>query len=319
MVQFLIKRFIGLIFVVLGVTFITFVMGYFAPGDPVRAMLGSHFNPVVYAQLKHDYGLDQPFLVQYWHFLTGLFTFNFGLSFEYQNEAVWSILKSGVPVSMELGLWALVLQVLIGVPIGIISALKANSWVDTTNMTIVLVMYSLPVFVFAVFFQVLIVQFDLHTGAQWPVANWGNPWQYDWADLQLKIGPIVILALSLVAYLARLTRTSMLEVLRQDYVRTARAKGLRERRVIYLHALRNALIPLVTILGLSFGLIVTGVFFLEDQFNIPGIGLATLQAIQYRDYPVIQATVVLLAVAVVIGNLISDILYTLVDPRIKTA
>ena len=227
-------------------------------------------------------------------------------------------MKQGVPVSAELGFWALVLEVLIGIPLGIISALKANTWVDTTNMAIVLIMYSLPVFVFAVFFQVIIVEIDTHTGAQWPVANWGNPWQYTFSDLQLKIGPIVILALAGLAYLTRLTRTSMLEVLRQDFVRTARAKGLRERVVIYRHALRNALIPLVTVLGLSLGLIVTGTFFLEDIFNIPGIGAATLAATQYRDYPVIQATVVLLAVAVVIGNLISDILYTLVDPRIKS-
>ena len=174
MVQFLIKRFIGLIFVVIGVTFITFVMGYFAPGDPIRAMMGSHYDPVVYVQLKHTYGLDQPFFVQYFHFLTGLFRLDFGLSFEYQNRPVWDILKDGVPISAELGFWALVLQVLIGIPIGIISALKANSWIDTTNMGIVLVMYSLPVFVFAVFFQVLVVAIDNGTGGQWPVANWGN-------------------------------------------------------------------------------------------------------------------------------------------------
>jgi ABC-type dipeptide/oligopeptide/nickel transport system permease component len=272
---------------------------------------------VLYAQLKHAYGLDQAFWVQYWHFLTGLFTLNFGYSFEYVNRPVWDILATGVPISAELGFWALVLEVLIGIPLGILSALKASSWIDTTNMAIVLVMYSLPVFVFAVFFQVFIVWIDTHTGAQWPVANWGNPWQYTWSDLQFKIGPIVILALAGLAYLTRLTRTSMLEVLRQDFVRTARAKGLRERVVIYRHALRNALIPLVTVLGLSLGLIVTGTFFLEYIFNIPGIGEATLLATQYRDYPVIQATVVLLAVAVVLGNLISDILYTLVDPRIK--
>jgi ABC-type dipeptide/oligopeptide/nickel transport system permease component len=317
MVQFLIKRFIGLIFVVIGVTFITFVMGYFAPGDPIRAMMGSHFDPVTYAQLKHAYGLDQPFLIQYWNFLKGLFRFDFGYSFEYQNRPVWDILKQGIPISAELGFWALVIEVLVGIPLGIISALKANTWIDTVNMSIVLVMYALPVFVFAVFFQLIVVEIDTHTGAGWPVANWGNPWQYDWADLQFKIGPIVILALAGLAYLTRLSKTSMLEVLRQDFVRTARAKGLRERVVIYRHALRNAMIPLVTILGLSLGLIVTGTFFLEDIFNIPGIGAATLAATQYRDYPVIQATVVLLAVAVVIGNLISDILYTLVDPRIK--
>jgi ABC-type dipeptide/oligopeptide/nickel transport system permease component len=318
MVQFLIKRFIGLLFVVIGVTFITFIMGYFAPGDPIRLLLGSHQDPVVYAALRHSYGLDLPWYQQYFKFLTGLFRLDFGLSYQYQNRAVWDLLKDGVPVSAELGFWALVIQVLVGVPIGIISALRANSWVDTTNMTIVLVMYSLPVFVFAVLYQVIVVQIDSASGAQWPVAGWGNAWQYTFSDLAFKIGPIVILALAGVAYLARLTRTSMLEVLRQDYVRTARAKGMREQIVIYRHALRNALIPLVTVLGLSLGLLITGTFFLEDIFNIPGIGEATLAATQNRDYPVIQATAVLLAVAVVLGNLLSDILYTLVDPRIKS-
>src|SRR5713226_1597374 len=310
MVQFLIKRFIGLIFVVIGVTFITFVMGYFAPGDPIRTLMGSHFDPVTYAQLKHAYGPDQPFFVQYWHFLTGLFRLDFGYSFEYQNRPVWDILKQGVPISAELGFWALVLEVLIGIPIGVLSALKANTWVDSVNMGIVLVMYSLPVFVFAVFFQVLVVWIDLHTGAQWPVANWGNPWQYTWSDLQFKIGPIVILALAGLAYLARLSRTSMLEVLRQDYVRTARAKGVRERWVIYRHALRNALIPLITLFGLSLGLIITGQFFIERTFNIQGIASVSVSSIQQLDYPVMQATTILLAIAVVLGNLLSDMLYT---------
>jgi ABC-type dipeptide/oligopeptide/nickel transport system permease component len=317
MIQFLIKRFIGLLFVIIGVTFITFIMGYFAPGDPIRVMLGNHQDPVVYAALRHDYGLDLPWYQQYFHFLTGLFRLDFGLSYQYQNRPVWDLLKDGIPVSAELGFWALVLQILIGIPLGIVSALRANSWIDTTNMGLALVMYSLPVFVFAVFYQVIVVQIDIHSGAQWPVANWGNPWQYNWSDLTFKIGPIVVLALTGMAYLARLTRTSMLEVLRQDYVRTARAKGIREQIVIYRHALRNALIPLVTVLGLSIGLLVTGTFFLEDIFNIPGIAEATLAATQYRDYPVIQATAVLLAVAVVCGNLLSDLLYTIVDPRIK--
>src|SRR5260370_36311508 len=166
--------------------FRVFGRGYVAPGDPSRAKMRRHFDPVTYVQLKHTYGLYQPFFVQYWHFLTGLFRFDFGLSFEYPNRPVWDILKNGVPISMELGFWALVLEVLIGIPIGIISALKANSWIDTINMGIVVVMYSLPVFVFAVFFQVIIVWIDIHTGAQWPVANWGNAWQYTWSDLHLK-------------------------------------------------------------------------------------------------------------------------------------
>jgi ABC-type dipeptide/oligopeptide/nickel transport system permease component len=319
MVQFLIKRFIGLLFVVLGVTLITFVLGLNAPGDPIRNLLGQHFDLRLYLQLKHAYGLDLPWYQQYYNYLIHLLHFDFGYSYKYPDQTVWSILSGGVPISTELGFWALIIEILLGVPLGILSALKANTWIDTTNMGVMLVFFAIPVFVISVFAQVLIVWLDQHTGSTWPVSGWGNPWQYTFSDLQFKIVPILVYAFTGMAYLARLSRTSMLEVLRQDYVRTARAKGLSERVVVYRHALRNALIPLVTVLGFSIGLLVTGAFFIEQIFNIPGIAQITITSINSRDYPVIQATTVLLAVAVVIGNLISDILYTVVDPRIKVA
>jgi len=317
MLQFLIKRFVGLIFVIIGVTFITFIMGYYAPGDPIRGLLGTHFNLQLYNELRHAYGLDVPWYQQYWNFLVNLAHFQLGYSFKTQGQPVWDILKEGVPVSSELGFWALFITIVVGVPLGIYSALKANTWIDTTTMGAMLILFSIPSFVFAVFFQVFVVWLDQNTGLAWPVAGWGNDWQYSWSDIQFKLGPILVLAAISLAYYARLARTSMLEVLRQDFVRTARATGLREQVVIYRHALRNALIPLVTIIGLSFGLIITGAFFIEEIFNIPGIAQISISSINDRDYPVIQATVVLLAVAVVLGNLLSDILYTVVDPRIK--
>ncbi len=317
MLQFLVKRLVGLLFVVICVTFITFIMGYLAPGDPIYNMLGLHFTPQAYDALKHAYGLDLPVYQQYFNYLRNLFTLNFGLSYEYKNRAVSDILASGVPVSLELGLWALLLQLLIGIPLGIISALRANTWVDTTSMGSMLILYAIPVFVMATFAQVIIVQLDAATGVNWPATNWGTPWSYSWSDIQFKLAPILVYAATGVAYFARLTRTTMLEVLRQDYVRTARAKGLRERVVIYRHALRNATIPLVTVLGVSIGFLVTGAFFIENIFNIPGIANITLSSVASRDYPVIQATTVVLAVAVVLGNLLSDLLYTVVDPRIK--
>lgn len=317
MVQFLIKRFIGLLFVVLGVTFITFIMGINAPGDPIVALLGMHYSPEQYHILKHAYGLDLPWWEQYANYLRNLFTFNFGLSFQYKSRPVISILASGVPISLELGLWAVLLQVLIGIPLGIVSALRANTWVDTTNMAIMLVLYAVPIFVLGFFVQLFIVWLDQNLGLEWPVAGWGNPWQYSWNDIQFRIAPILVYATVGVAYFARLSRTTMLEVLRQDYVRTARAKGMQERIVVYRHALRNAMIPLVTVIGVTLGFLVTGAFFTEQIFNIPGIAGITLSSINFRDYPVIQATTALLAVAVVLGNLLSDILYTIVDPRIK--
>jgi len=317
MVQFLVKRLIGLLFVVLGVTFITFIMGYFAPGDPIVSLLGLHFTPDQYAKLKHLYGLDLPWWQQYLNYLKNLFTFHLGLSYVYKSRSVSDILASGVPISLELGFWGLLIQLLVGIPLGVVSALRANTWVDTTNMGIMLIIYAIPVFVIGVFAQVIIVWLDQNANLGWPVSEWGNPWQYSWTDIQFKLVPILVYAATGVAYFARLSRTTMLEVLRQDYVRTARAKGLQERVVIYRHALRNAMIPLVTVLGVTIGFLVTGAFFIENIFNIPGIASIALSSINTRDYPVIQATTVLLAVCVVLGNLLSDLLYTVVDPRIK--
>jgi ABC-type dipeptide/oligopeptide/nickel transport system permease component len=317
MIQFLLKRLIGLIFVLICVTFITFIMGYFAPGDPIRSMMGQHFNGNLYLQLRHLYGLDLPWYQQYFNFLVHLLHFDFGYSYKQQQIPVILIISTNLPVTLELGLWALVLQFIIGVPLGILSAIKPNTWVDTVNMGSSIILYALPGFVLAVFIRFAIAQIDQATGAGWPPTGWGNPWQYTWPDIQAKLAPILVFAIGGVGYIARLTRTSMLEVLRQDYIRTARAKGLSERIIIYRHALRNALVPLVTTFGYSLGFIVTGAFFIETIFNLPGLGSVTINAVNSRDYPVIQATVVLLTIAIVLGNLLSDILYMVIDPRIK--
>ncbi|HZR42999.1 MAG TPA: ABC transporter permease [Ktedonobacteraceae bacterium] len=317
MVQFLVKRLIGLVFVLVIVTFITFILGYFSPGDPILTMLGQHPDPRIYASLKHQYGLDLPWYQQYFNFLGNLVHFSFGYSYHYQGRPVIDLLRDGIPASTELGLWGLILTVLLGIPIGIFAALKANTWLDTLSMGVSLILYAVPTFVFAVFVQVGIIWLN-QIGIQWPVANWGQNWHYSWADIQYKLAPVIVFAAVGFAYLARISRSSMLEVLRQDYVRTARAKGLRERVVIYRHALRNAMIPLATVLGLSIGTLVVGIFFIESIFNIPGIGSAGLNAIQTLDFPVIQATVVLGAISIVVGNFLSDIFYSLADPRIKT-
>lgn len=319
MVQFLVKRLIGLVFVVLCITFITFILGYYAPGDPIRALLGTHFTLPLYNELRHQYGLDLPWYQQYYNSLVGLVHFDFGFSYHYQGREVLDILKDGIPASAELAFWGLLFTMLLGIPLGIFSAIKANTWMDTTSMGISLILFSLPSFILAVFVQVIIIQLDKTTNLNWPVANWGVPWHYTWEDIQFKLVPILVFSALGFAGQARLARTSMVEVLRQDYVRTARAKGLRERAVIYRHAFRNAMIPLITVFGLALGTLITGVFFIENIFNIPGIGTTALTAITDRDYPVIQATVIIGAIAVVLGNLISDILYTVVDPRIKSA
>ncbi|GCE27387.1 peptide ABC transporter permease [Dictyobacter alpinus] len=317
MLKFLIKRFIGLIFVILCVTFLTFIIGYYAPSNPIQIMMGDHPNQALQAQLMHAYGLDQPLLQQYANFLIRLLHLDLGTSFKTIGRPVNDIIAGGLPISLELGLWALLIQVGIGVPVGIISALRANSWTDTVSMGAALIIYALPSFILAILVQFLIIWLDNTFGWSWPNTQWGNPWQYSWTDIQYKLAPILVYGATGMAYFARLSRTSMLEILRQDYVRTARAKGLYERAVVYRHAFRNALIPLITIIGLSVGFLVAGAFFIERIFSIPGIAGITLDSIDNLDYPVVQGTTVILAIGVVFGNLLSDICYTLVDPRIK--
>jgi len=319
MFQFLVKRLIGLVSVVLGVTFITFIIGYATSttNDPIRIMMGQHFDLDTWLRLRHTYGLDLPWYEQYYNFLIHLFRFDFGLSYQYQNRPVSDILAGGIPTSVELAFWGLIITILIGIPTGVLSAVKANSWIDTTNMAVALIFYAIPAFALCVSAQVLISWLNSLSGSWWPISNWGNPWQYTWTDIQYKLAPIVVYGATGYAYFARLARTSMLEVLHQDYIRTAHAKGLRERVIIYRHALRNAMIPIVTYVGYLVGLLVAGAFFVEYIFNIPGIARITVQASFSRDYPVIQATAVVVAIGIVIGNLMADILYTLFDPRIK--
>lgn len=316
MARFLIKRFIGLIFIVFGVTFITFIMGYFAPGDPIQDMLGPRFNIHTWMILRHDYGLDLPWYEQYFQFLGRLAHFDLGTSFHPQARAVWDILKDGVPISVELALWGTLVALLLGIPVGIWSALKANTWIDTLNMGVALILYAIPIFILAVFVQVILLWIN-NAGVSWPVTGWGTPWQYTWDDIQFKIAPVLTYGAAGYAYYARLTRTTLLDVLKQDYIRTARAKGMSERVVIYRHALRNAIIPLITVVGVLIGLLVVGSFFIEIIFNIQGIANITVNSVFQRNYPVIQATTIMIAISVVIGNLVADILYSLVDPRIR--
>src|SRR5579859_2740286 len=225
MLQILTKRLIGLIFVILVVTFITFTMGFYAPGNPIATLMGDHPNHILEAQLRHQYGLDLPFWQQYYNFLTSLVQFHLGTSFKYQGRAVFDVLKDGFPVSLELGLWSLLLWFVTGVPLGILSALKANTWIDTISMGTALVIYALPIFILGVLVRLLIVSMDKSFGLTWPAGEWGQPWVYDWDNLQYKIAPIFVFWTGGMAFIARLTRTSMMEVLKQDYVRTARAKG----------------------------------------------------------------------------------------------
>jgi ABC-type dipeptide/oligopeptide/nickel transport system permease component len=308
--QFVIRRIAGIIFVLLGVTFITFILGYFAPGSAILSQLGGHAKPELIQQLIHEYGLDAPWYQQYATFLNGLLHFNLGYSYIERSQSVWAILERYVPISAQLGVTATVLAILTGVPLGIYAAVRSNTRYDTVVQTTSLVFYALPTFVLIPLYQIANIWLHSNNLPSFSVSGW-DTWD-------AKVGPILIFGAGIFAFFLRITRASMLEVLRQDYVRTARAKGLTERRVIWLHAFRNALVNLLTAIGPALAFAVAGVFIVELLFNIPGIGVQTLTSIEQRDYPVVQGTVILLAVLIAMANLATDIAYGFVDPRIRT-
>jgi ABC-type dipeptide/oligopeptide/nickel transport system permease component len=304
------RRMLSLIFVLFSVTFITFIVSYLAPGDPILVMMGGRQDPSRYALLRHIYGLDLPWYQQYLAYVGGLLQGNLGFSFKYPERPVWDLIANGVPVSAQLGGFALALSVLVGVPAGVLASLWQNTWRDTTVMAVMLALYSVPSFV--IIPVVWVIDLALYNAGlpSLPVAGWGSP--------QHLVLPVLVLAAANVGFIARLMRNSMLEVMRQDFIRTARAKGVRESMVIRRHVLRNALLPLLTVLGPSTAFLVTGAFVVENLFAIPGVGYLAVQSIGQRDYPVIQATTILLALAVVVMNLVTDLAYTLADPRVRT-
>jgi ABC-type dipeptide/oligopeptide/nickel transport system permease component len=306
--RFVIRRLAGLIFVLFGVTFITFILGYVTPGTAVDLLCNKCTTAKLDA-LYTQYGLNLPWYQQYGNFLNHLLHFDLGLSFAVRGERVLDVLGGGVPVSAQLGLSALAIQVLIGVPVGIFAAVRAGSRFDTSAMSIMLVFFALPTFVTIPIFQIAMVSLSQHNLPFLPVSGWGTPIQ--------MIAPIGLLALLGMGFYARLTRTTMLEVLGQDYVRTARAKGLRNRVVIWRHAFRNSMVPLVTALGPAIAFVVSGAFFTELLFNIPGIGFQTASSIIGKDMPVVQGTVIIVAVAVALMNLLVDVVYGILDPRIR--
>jgi ABC-type dipeptide/oligopeptide/nickel transport system permease component len=309
--RFLLRRLAGLIFVIFGVTFITFILGYITPGNVVDVLCGDKCPSQDRIAISHQYGFDLPWYEQYGRFLNNLLHFNLGISYVTRGQPVWDLIRSALPISVQLGLTSLVLALVIGIPIGVLAGVRAGTRFDTTSMGVALLLFALPTFVTIPFFQLLMrLLFLNHLPYLSPVFE-GNP--ADW------IAPIGLLALLELGAYSRLSRTTMLDVLNQDYIRTARAKGLRERTVIVRHAFRNALVPLVTAIGPAVAFVVAGAFFTERLFNIPGIGFASVNAVANKDTPVLQATVILIALAVALMNLMVDVAYGILDPRIKVA
>lgn len=293
-----------LIPVLIGVSLIVFILMQLTPGDPAQIMLGPQASEEDIENMRNKLGLNDPLYIQYLRFLLGILTLNLGTSIQDSQPVITQILQH-FPATVELTLAAMVVALLIGIPIGIISSTKQYSFFDNAATLGGLVGFSMPNFWLSI---MLILVFSVTLG-WFPVSGYGG-----FIFLAL---PAISLGTQTAAVIMRMTRSSMLEVLRQDYIRTARAKGLNEKSVIYLHALRNALIPIITVVGLQVGVLLEGAILTEAVFSWPGIGRFMIDAIRAKDFPVVQGSVVFVAFLFVFVNLIVDILYAYVDPRIK--
>ena len=301
--KYSIRRFFWIILVLLAVSFITFSLMHLVPGGPWDRQ--KELAPQVVENLNKKYGLDQPFFVQFGHYLWNLLHGDLGLSYTHQDRGVTEIILQGLPKTATLGITAFLIALLIGLPLGMAAAVKQNSIIDYISVFFSTIFASIPGFVLGIFL-VLVFSVSLHL---LPTGGWGS--------VRQVIMPAVALAALPAAYIARVTRASMLEVLRQDYIRTARAKGLPERLVLLRHTLRNALIPVITITGPELAFLITGSFVIENLFSIPGVGRLFVQGVSNRDYGLIMGTTIFYAFAVAIANYVVDILYAVVDPRIR--
>jgi peptide/nickel transport system permease protein len=312
MTNYIIRRLLLAIPVLLGASFIVFWSIRWVRGDPARAIAGELATPAMIAQVREQLGLDRPVPVQYGIYLSRVVQGDLGRSIRTGVPVTNEIIRR-LPNTLQLTVASLVLSAAIGIPIGIFSATRPNSWFDGGSMTFALLGVSMPIFwlglMLMILFSVLLPRWLELPGPVLPPTGSGT-WKH-------MVMPTIALAASSMAIQARMTRACMLEVLRQDYIRTARAKGLLELKVIYRHALRNAMIPIVTIIGLQFGALLGGAVITETVFAWPGIGRLLVEAISFRDYPVIQGSILVITAGFVFTNLVVDVLYAYLDPRVK--
>lgn len=283
---------------------ITFFMMRLSPGGPFSG--NRKATPEIIANLNKHFHLDEPLWMQFLRYVWGVVRLDFGPSFKYRDYSVADLIFQGFPTSLKVGLWAIVLSTLIGVALGTVAALRRNSWIDYGASTIGLVGIAVPNFVLGPIWQLLF-------GVMWgllPVAGWGQSWTQ-------MVLPVVSLAIPNIAYVVRLTRGSMIESIRSNHVRTARAKGLGERLAIWRHALIGGLLPVVAYLGPSTAGIITGSIVVEQIFNIPGIGRYFVEAAANRDYTLVMGVTLLYGFLIIFCNLLADIAYGLLDPKVR--
>ena len=318
MIRYILRRLLWVIFLLFAVSFVTFVIFYLLPSaDPAVLRAGRQANPELVASIRHQLGLDQPWYVQYGRYMKNLI-FHFDFGFSYQNGVpVRQLIFSRLPASISLAAGAAVLWLVIGIGVGIISAVRPRTKLDRASMGAALVGISAPVYWLGLV-ALYLFSSDIGLIPILPGANSYVPLSEDpFSWFTSLIMPWCVLAVSFAAFYSRLLRGNLTEVLGEDYIRTARAKGLSERRVVFRHGLRSAITPIVTIFGLDLGILLGGAILTETVFNIPGIGRLSYSSIVRSDLPVIQGTVLLGAFFIVFANLFVDILYAFLDPRVR--
>jgi peptide/nickel transport system permease protein len=314
MVQYILRRLVSSIPVLFLVTLISFSLMQLVPGDPAILVAGLSATPEEVERVRQQLGLNQPFHIQLWHWYVNLLHGDLGTSFLLGRDVI-EVTIERLPVSISIALYALVLTLVFGIVAGVLAALRQNSWLDQAVMTIALIGVSLPNFWLGL---MLIVLFAVQLG--WlPSGGYVDFRDDPLGWLRATTLPAISLAMLQMGLLARITRSTMLEVLRQDYIRTARSKGASENTVNYQHALRNAVLPVTTIIGIEAAFLIGGLIITETVFNIPGVAHFLVEAILKRDYPIVQNLVMFIAVVVVVINFIVDMMYAVLDPRIRYA
>lgn len=337
--KYISKKLLDLIPTLLGISLVCFFMIRLIPGDPVLNLIGERgADPARYLEMKKSLGLDLPITEQFWVYLKSIFRGDIGTSI-ISNNSVWSEFIERFPATLELGMVGLIGATILGIPMGIFAAIKRNSFFDYFLMSVSLVGYSMPIFWWGL---ILILLFSVKMGITpvsgridfiYDIPTYTGLYLIDtlrpsvvsiegfapfWSSLKHLILPATALGTIPLAVIARMTRSSMLEVLNEDYIRTAKAKGMSFNRIIYIHALRNALVPIITTLALLFGSIITGAILTETIFSWPGIGKWLVQSITSRDYPVIQGGVLIISFIIVLTNILVDVIYFLLNPKMRS-
>ena len=309
---FIIKRIAATIPVMAVVALFVFLMLRLSPGDPAAVIAGDYASPEDIAKIRTQLGLDQPIIVQFSTWVWSLMQGNLGISI-FSNLPVTKLIAQRLEPTLMLSLTTLIFTMVVAVPMGVIAAWKAGTWVDRLIMVFAVFGFSVPVFVLG---YMMIFSFSMELGIL-PVQGYKSPFDDFWQFVRHITLPTITLSVIYIALIARITRASMLEVLEEDYIRTARAKGQTESRVLISHALKNASIPIVSIIGIGIALLIGGVVVTESVYNIPGLGRLVVDAILKRDYPIIQGLILMFSFVYIIINLVIDILYTILDPRIR--